>query len=328
MKRAWPALLASLLGYAAIEGAVFRSGLYARYTSPESTTSQLEVKLNNEIARKKEGPQILSVGDSRMALVPRIANKLTAETGFTVGSIALAGTTPRVWYYMLRDIDPDANRYRAVVIGMDTFDDAETVEDYSLRESDLNYLLHRLRWSDFPEFVRSYKLRPFQQRAARGLIFKGSVYQRDFQQFLLDPQARIYIADLTYRDSHIWHYDYIEADQRVPDTPPAPIQQPQDIGRYGDYLKYWLTRIADRYRDSPTKLVFVRLPRTPWPGSAAPPTKADSSVRTLAQRPNVVLIAPDMFDFLQRPEYFKDPLHLNQTGLNLFTEKLARELAK
>ena len=65
--RAAPVLLASLIAFAAIEGAVFHSGLYPWILSPDGSTGYLETILRNERMRPKSGPQVLGIGDSRMS---------------------------------------------------------------------------------------------------------------------------------------------------------------------------------------------------------------------------------------------------------------------
>ena len=106
--RAAPVLIASVIAFAAIEGAVFHTGLYPWILNPDTSTGDLETTLREERDRPKNGPQVLGIGDSRMVLLPRISNQHTPETGYTFGTIATAGSSVRAWYYMLRDIDPTA----------------------------------------------------------------------------------------------------------------------------------------------------------------------------------------------------------------------------
>ena len=54
---------------------------------------------------------------------------MTPQSGYVFRSAGAAGTDPRSWYYMLRDLDPTASRYRAVVFGVDDFDDEDEGED-------------------------------------------------------------------------------------------------------------------------------------------------------------------------------------------------------
>lgn len=351
MKRFYPALLWSTAALAVLEAGLFHTGLYAYILAPDSTTGVMETVLNNELERPKEGPnQILGIGDSRMALVPRVANELTPETGYTYATIAAAGSTPRCWYYMLRAVDPDANRYRAVVIGIETFDDLEVLEPYADRESDLNYLANRLRLTDLWEFSSSYDDPWRQWRAARGIVLKGLVYKRDFQDLLLHPRERWRYVRQSKRDSHIWNYDYrgddknlgglaVDWEHRTVTAPPgtdpgvaASLNRilveplPEDIGRYSKYLHYWLGRIYDHYRGSATTLVFVRLARAPWIRPDLPGKNPHSSVRELAAEPNVDLLPEELSTPLERPEFFRDEMHLNQPGLDEFSETLAHRM--
>jgi len=353
MKRAAFILFASLLGFLALEAAVFRSGLYLIFTDTSSTTGYMGTILHNEEIREKAGPnQVLGIGDSRMALVARVANGLTAETGYEYGTISVAGTTPRCWFYMLRGIDPNANRYRAIIIGVDTYDDQESWEHYENRDSDLNYVIGQLGYADIQEFSMSHEIPALQSRARRAILLKGLLLKRDFQQMLLDPWKRVRDALQSRRDSHTWIYDFLgptnsmaglEVDfvHKTLKPPPgttAAVEQrlkdqllqafPPDEGRHARYFKYWYGRIFDHYRNSSTRLIFLRLPRGPVVRPDFAPTKLNSSLRLLAREKNVTLLPEDFFNHLEVPELFQDQLHLNREGVNQFTTKLAREVPK
>ena len=346
-------LLSSLLGFIGLEAAVFRSGLYIIISDPSSTTGYLETILHNEAIRKKVGPnQVLGIGDSRMMLVARVANELTPETGYDYGTISVAGTTPRCWYYMLRGADPDANRYRAIVIGVDTFDDQEFWENSANRESDLNYVIGQLGYGDIAEFSGSFPDPALRSRAQRAILLKGLLLKRDFQEMLRHPRARLHDALQSWRDSHIWIYDFqgptknmvgLEVDfaRRTLKPPPgadagleASLKDyllqafPPYEGRHSAYLKFWYGRIYDHYRDSATKLIFLRLPRGPRVRPDFSPIKPDSSVRLLAREKNVALLPDDFSNEFEVPELFQDQMHLNRDGTQRFTTKLVREIPK
>jgi len=86
-------LFATVLIFAGLEGAIFHSGLYARIIEPDSTTGGMELQIQNEIRRPKpDRNQVLAVGHSRMALMPRIANEMQPATGYTFATIGLGGT--------------------------------------------------------------------------------------------------------------------------------------------------------------------------------------------------------------------------------------------
>jgi hypothetical protein len=354
--RAGPVLLASVLAFAAIEGTVFHTGLYPWILNPDGSTGYLETMLRNERERPKDGPQVLGIGDSRMLLLARLSNERTPETGYTFGTIATAGSSPRAWYYMLRDTDPTARFYRAIVVAVESYDDADKWNDEADSDADLSYLVPLLRLSDLPEYSRSYLSPQLQWKAARGILFKGLVYKRDFEDLLLHPVSRIRYARLSHRDSFGWYYGY----KGPPDTvegfqidwtaktliaPPhfdpgreeglrnrllAPLAP--ETGRQSTYLKYWLGKIYERYRGSPTRLIFLRLPRGGWIRPDQPRYNPHSSVRELAAQPNVTLIDEHFFDSLEKPELFRDHLHLNGPGMDRFslmiTEEVSRILGK
>jgi hypothetical protein len=352
VRRAAGILFAVTAGFWCVEGLIFHTSFYARMISPASSTGLLETRIDNEVRRSRDGhPQILGIGDSRItALMPRITNGFTGQTGLTFASIGVAGTTPRCWYYMLRDADPDANRYAAIVIALESYDDSESWEDFADRESDLHYLIARLRWSDLKEFSGSYHNPQLQREAFRGILFKGLIFKRDFQDFLLHPAARLAYAELSRRDSHNWFYDYVDTsnslkDVRVdfsartvtvpPGSPPdrEPVFRarlldplPPYTGRESAYMHYWMDRIYDLYRGSKTRLVFLRLPRGGFVRPDPAPFNPRSSVRELAARPEVRLIRENFFNVLERPEFFQDEVHLNEPGSEEFSRMLAFEM--
>ncbi|HSP70599.1 MAG TPA: hypothetical protein VLN48_22890 [Bryobacteraceae bacterium] len=350
--RVAPVLLASVLVLVAIEGAVFHTGVYPWIVSPDSSTGYVETMLRNERLRPKVGPQVLGIGDSRMLLLPRISNEHTAETGYTFGSIATAGSSPRYWYYMLRDADPDARLYRAIVLAVESYDDADTLGDPADNDADLSYLIARLRLSDLWEFSRSFHDPSRQWKAARGILLKGLVYKRDFEDLLLHPLYRVHYAKQSRRDSFSWFYDYqgppdTVADYRVdweartltapPNADPARVDGlktrllaplPPESGQQSRYLKYWLGKIQQRYRSSPTRLIFLRLPRGGWIRPDQPRYNPHSSVRELAAQPNVTLMDEHFFDSLEKPELFRDELHVNGPGMDRFSLMITQEVSR
>jgi hypothetical protein len=287
-----------------------------------------------------------------MVLLPRLSNELTPETGYTFGTIAVAGATPRSSYYMLRDADPTARLYRAIVIAVETYDDADTLEDNADRDEDLSYVIARLRLSDLWEFTHSYHDPKLQWKAARAIQFKGLVHKRDFEDFLLHPASRLRNAKRAHRDSFAWFYNFVGTRESIanfhvdwggktlnapPGADPELVRKltfrlldplPPATGEKGRYLKYWLGKTYERYRDSPTRLIFLRLPRGGFVRPDQPHQNPHSSVRELAAQPNVTLIDEHFFDSLEKPELFSDDLHLNGPGMDRFSIMLTREVSR
>jgi hypothetical protein len=99
-------------------------------------------------------------------------------------------------------------------------------------------------------------------------------------------------------------------------------------GQRGAYRRQWYGRIADLFRDSPARLVFLRLPRGPVV-RPYPVAHKTAVARDLAARnPKVVLLPEHAFDSLEQPLLFGDPMHLNQQGSQEFTRMAAREVAR
>ena len=122
-------LIATVLIFAGLEGVIFHSGLYARIIEPDSTTGIFELTFRDELQRQAENGDnmVATVGDSRFAYLPRQANLLTRESGLVFRNAGAAGTDARAWYYMLRDLDPTAHRYRAIVFGVNDYSDEDEV---------------------------------------------------------------------------------------------------------------------------------------------------------------------------------------------------------
>jgi hypothetical protein len=287
-----------------------------------------------------------------MLLLQRLSNQLTPETGYTFGNIATPGATPRTWYYMLRDADPTARLYRAIVIAVESYDDADKGYDEADRDEDLNYDIARLRLSDIWEFSRSFLAPGLQWKAARGILLKGLVYKRDFEDLMLHPVYRVRYAKLNRRDSFSWNYGYsgppetltefhVDWKAKTLTAPPnaapelvellnyrllAPL--PPETGNQSRYMKYWLGKIQEHYRDSPTRLIFMRLPRGGFVRPDQPRYNPNSSVRELAAQPNVTLIDEHFFDSLEKPELFHDDLHLNGAGMVPFSSMITQEVSR
>jgi hypothetical protein len=344
-------LAGSLAGFLLIEILLFNTGYYASILSPDSSTGQLELRLRNEMLRPvADHNQILAIGDSRMGgFLPRFGNELKPALGYTFATIAMAGSTPRCWYYMLRAVDPGARRYAAIVVALNDFDDAETWDDHADYISDLHYLIARLRWNDLAGFSRSFHSPTLKWEAARGIFLKGLVYKTDVQDFLRNPVARIRYAAKAQRESRFWFYDFtgttdsvkrvtIDWTTRTLQAPPGFAYasdfrslfldpRPPDTGRRSAYMKHWLGKICDLYRGSDTRIIFVRLPRGPFVRPDQAPFNAHSSARDLAAaQPNVILDQEHFFDSLESPELFFDAQHLNAPGSAEFSRMLARHV--
>jgi hypothetical protein len=346
--------LACLLLFA-LDGLLFRTPFYPSILEPDSSTGVFELTLwREQQAQTRNGDNlVVTLGDSRFAYSPKLANEVTAQTGYVFRHAGVAGTDVRSWYYMLRDLDPTARRYRAVVFGVTDFDDED---EYFTPDDDiraLHYVIARLRWSDVLEFALSFHSPKLRWEALRGASLKGIVYQNDILTFLAHPARRIQYARDAHRNYEGWTYGYEETPRSMAGlqidwkawkvTFPSGLNQDQQdtvnrdlmrepapqTGRVAAYYRAWYGRILDRYRGSPTKIIFVRLARAPIPRPDGLVRKKSSTIRDFASsRPNVLLCDEHAFDSLEHPELFRDALHLNRAGIALFSPMLAEDIGR
>lgn len=323
------------------DAAVFRTGLYFLIEEPDTAASVFEREMRLELARRRDGrKQILIVGDSRaQAIRPRLVEEGSRQWGTAFANVAVLGSAARAWYYLLRELDPDANRYNAVVIGVDSFDDNnDSFRGESTAEVEMP--VSSLRLKDLFDYPWTFRQPAYRRDAFLECLLKGSAYKRDFLELLSSPLDRAKRAAKSREDYGPFMWDYVGADWsmaglevdwaartvKFPDAADAPtreiMQEQVEHYDYADnpakatFRREWLGRIARHYRGSRTTLVFVRLLSTPIPLPAAlQRAPIHGILRDLAAtQPNVVLLDEHLFDRLQHPEFFRDYTHLNAVG--------------
>lgn len=341
------------LGVFGLDALAFRTRYYPSVLKPDSTTGLFELILWRERqAQKTLGDNVVvTIGDSRFGIVPKISNALAAETGYIFRSAGVAGTDARSWYYMLRDLDPSANRYRSIVFGLDDYNDEDTAfPDDDIRA--LHYCIARLRIADAIDFAGSFHSFDVKMEALRGGLLKGIVYQPDLHEFLVNPKKRIRDVKFQRGGFEQWTYNFLGNDASMAGLtidwptltaqfPPAAtpnqhetvksflLRRPEpQTGRMAAFRRQWFGRILDRYRGSRTSIVFLRLPRGPIPRPAYLARSTGSVIREFATRPNVLLIDERFFEPLEHPEFFADGMHMNKPGVALFSTMLAREMGR
>lgn len=354
LRRCALACLAAVVGVFSLDALLFRTGFYAAILEPDSSTGLFEMTLRRE--REAQGRygdnMVATLGDSRFAYSPKIADQDAAKTGYILRQAGVAGTDARSWYYMLRDLDPDARRYRAIVFGVVDYDDEDELFNPFDDVRGLHYLMGRLRIGDVLPFAESFQSPELRWQAFRGSLLKGIVYQSDLLAFLSHPLKRLAYVQLCRSGYESWTWDYLETtrsmaglsidwnkwtatfppgmdeDQRATVNASLMRRPAPQTGRLAAYRRLWYGRILDRYRGSRTVIVFARLPRGPVPRPDGLFVKRSAVIRDFARRPGVLLAPEHAFDSLERPELFKDGLHLNRAGIERFSPMLAEEIAR
>lgn len=339
-----------VLLFVVVEACIFRTGWYIKYLEPQSSAGQLE-SYRQWLTKPDpvKVPEVMILGDSRMAegFSAPLADK-AVEGKLHFWNFGIAGTTPRVWYYLLRDADPSRRRFAAIAIAMDGYADEDHFDSASNRLIDLNFVIERLRWSDCWGFANSMLSLDYKVRAFSGCMFKGIPLRSDAQAFLPNRADRIRRSDDWRKNGVGYLNDYggrseslagLSADftnrtlhyppgvtQAAKDTVEAMVMRPpaEQQGELTRYRTLWFGRILDLYKNSPTKFIFFELARAPLPKpeSRQPATFLHAAM----QRPNVIALPRKTFRDLEKPELFFDGLHFNKKGRGLFSRRMAEKI--
>jgi hypothetical protein len=347
VKRALWWTLATLLAFLAVEAALFRSGFYFRYVQPNSTTGFVEDHLFwlRQTPPSPSG-EVLVFGDSRVAegFSGALATS-DAHHRITFWNFGIPGMSARNWFYLLRDADPQRNRFRAIVLSLERYADNDSYDNPPDRVWDLNYSAGRLRLTDCLDFTLSIHRFDRRQTALSGCLFKGLPLRADIHEFLQNPALRLKDAEAWRIHGLEWGNAYTGMPQNLiglsadfntktitfPPGADEPLKQtirvsvlPQfapDRGETTGYRKQWFGRIIDRYRGTPTRIIFIEMPRAPLPVPEAdvPPR----FIHSVEGAPGITVIPAQTFREFEQPELFHDGLHLNTQGQALFSAKLA-----
>lgn len=344
----------ALLPLAADELLVRR--LYMQYLEPESTGGTLvhaERIVEAEYVPGKAN--VLVIGDSRIGegFSRRIANSVAQDSHVNFVRLALSGTTPRVWYYVLRHIDPDRNRFVGVYLMVSSLadDDADKLADWDL---DNAYLRPILGWKDFFDYPNSFSDKKLAQKARREIAFAGGAIRDDVAAFLGSPVARIEKVALWRRNYPEWLNIYDGRRESVPlatelDRPPEQIgltprlhrelkacleatrikasAPPRTTHESFMYRSRWFGALLDDYRKTAVDIGIFPVPRGPYHKAFEIPWRLSGSLEQLQHKARLRLVAPEIAMELERPAYFFDSLHLNAKGRIEFTGKLATAIA-
>ena len=348
LRSAVVATAAIFLIYFVVEGLIFR-GWYRKYLEPDSTTGQVEYNMFwLRRMQPSKVPDVLVVGDSRVAegLSTRAAADAVGGRLHFV-NFGMPGTTPRVWYYTVRDMEKDRNRFSAIVIAFDRYSDRDGA-DVRNNQTDLNYLAARLSLADCPEFLSSFVDPVVRRNTLPGCLFRGIPLRSDVRRFLTDIPDRLkrtkdwrdngagYIAGYGGKPETLAGLTFDPVTRTIGFPPGLKDWQISTVKTYllGDdapqtgaltkYRSRWIGGILDLYKNSATRIVFMQIPNAPVP--LAEPREPARFVDAVRGRDRLSVLPADAFRSLQRPELFADGLHLNSEGRQLFSAALAKDL--
>jgi len=290
--------------------------------------------------------EILVLGDSRIAegFSAAMADELGSADGLKFENLAEPASTVVIWYYILRKIDPTAQRYSAIIIPYGTGYEPDTAEELRI-----SMAAPLLRYGDCFRFASAFRQWSARFRAFTACVLRGSAYQSDVLNLLQDPVGRLRSIQLepirlrsraayTGRNYDIAGTFYDPKTHQVSFPPNLTEAQRQVITQsvkprpqserehFVQLQRAWMQRIFDHYSKSSTAIVLTPVPRSPFGELTGLSATGDSAFPTALSKRAAFSLPEQTFDFLEKPEYYFDGYHLNAKGRRRFTERLVSEL--
>ena len=340
-------LLLGIAAFICLDGIIFHSGLYVSILAPDSYAGRLAVITRAEKQRVPSGlKEVLVLGDSRMAegFSTTVADELGSAAGFKFVNLTEPASTVNSWYYMLREVDPAARRYSAIVVPYGIGYEPSTADPLRI-----SMAAPLLRYGDCFNFASAFQRWSGRFRAFTACILRGSAYQSDVTDLLERPIARIKSvqqeaerlrsrAVYKGRDYDLVGTSYDPTTGQVTFAPKLTeaqraavrkslIQPSQSDMEYSLKLQRdWIPRILNRYSKSSTAIVLTPVPRGPFVDLPVFSMAYHSVLPSVITQRTTFSVPEQTFEFLEKPEYYFDAFHLNAKGRQRFTETLVSEL--
>jgi hypothetical protein len=339
-------LFLGIAAFICVDGAIFHSGLYVSILAPSSYAGRVAKITQTEKERTPSGlKEVLVLGDSRIAegFSTTLANELGSPAGLKFVSLAEPAASANTWYYMVREVDPAARRYAAIIVPYGI-----GYEPNSADPLRISMTAPLLRYGDCLHFASGFQRWSGRFRAFIACILRGSAYQDDVVDLLSHPVARmrnIQDADQSHSGLEYKGRDYdlvgtsydastgqvtfaakLTEAQRLAFRKSL-IQPSQSDTEYSLKLQRdWIPRIMNRYSHSSTLIVLTPLPRGPFLQLGGLSRGYESVLPNSVIQKASFSLPGYTFDFLEKPEYYFDAFHLNANGRQKFTETLVSEL--
>jgi hypothetical protein len=340
-------LLLGIAAFVCLDGLVFHTGLYTSILAPDSYAGRLAVITQAEKQRRASGlKEVLVLGDSRMAegFSTTVADELGAAAGLKFVNLAEPASSVNTWYYMLREVDPAARRYSAIIVPYGIGYEPSTADPLRI-----SMAAPLLRYGDCFDFASGFQRWSGRFRAFTTCILRGLAYQSDVADLLAHPIARIKSVQqepnrMKSRSAYKGRdYDLVGTtyDSRTGQVTFAPqlteaqrqairkslVRPSQSEMQYSMELqRKWIPRILNRYSKSPTAIVLTPVPRGPFRELTGFSIAYHTFFPHLVTQRSLLPVPEQTFDFLEKPEYYFDAYHLNAKGRARFTETLVTEV--
>lgn len=333
-----------------VEALLYRSGLYYRLTEPDSNTGAVvNALLLLEREYRPEARNVLVFGDSRVGegIWPQVVE--AESQALNVVNVAVPGSTPRTWYYLLREILRRGYRPQAVVIGsLYAPRPVGASADWAL---DPAHAAPLLGLRDARSFEHSFVSPAMRERARHAVWFPALAMRQDTLAALRAPLERwhrlrgyrpaLLAAIPAYggnggrmpalafdAQGQVLDWAGADATQRAKvealsrdfaTPPPAELVAANRV-----YRADWFARIAALAAQHDAAVLLFPLPRGPYPELLPAPVPPDLGAALRA--PGLRALPGDFSVAFERPEFFFDELHLNATGRARLSSALGVEL--
>lgn len=353
-------LLFGVALFIAIDHTLFSSFLYFHVVAWQSTIGMVAQALDSPNHVPNGRRAVLLLGDSRVGegFSARMADELAGKPGWTGTFVnsAVAGSHPRDWYFILRQMRVAANRFAGVAVMTTTFQDSEGVAEPDLL-SDIALIHPLLGFADLPDIAEAFPSRAARLEALKAVLLRGYFYKADVADLLVRPWSRMrnvqrawlhgfeYVRNYPGRPPSLAGLGFDRATDTlfIPNgLPPiqteilplyaqelrADLHSPAARLPSAEYRRLWFGRIADICAEAGIPLFVFRIPRGPLHHLVATDAGPIGVLSEMRDAGRLNLLPATLFDGLERPEYFFDALHMNAAGRAIFSTLLASSLVE
>ena len=337
---------------------IFRSNFYPRFLT-ENSVGTLAYRVDRERHRTRPPgtKSLLLVGNSQVerGFSPTQFDRDFPNSGIHIMRADASKTYEEVWFYELKHIDPNHDKYSAILITLpdykiEPFGGFGSIENYTVA----TLLAPFVSPSDWIDIIGRFK--GMRLRVAELALFASHRYSFDLQDLFLDWELRMRVyqykmtsgdafdgeppvvpgawKDLTIQGDKVVNcvapYNHFDCDDLEYTLRPVPKDEGQAITEINvAYERKWLGKIIDLYKGSKTQLIFVQMPRSPVPLPRRTPIAGAPDVRDFfAGIPNVTFVDENLMKKFETPEYMHDHAHVSMAAGPEFTKTLGAEIVK
>lgn len=350
-RRLWRALALTSMLVIAVEMMLSSRSLYGRMLEPKSYANRVtEVLVGGRLfaSEHARASRAAVLGDSRMAegFSAKVANECSPSQ-VRWFSAAVAGSTPRIWSFLLQRLADDGCKFDWVVVPLQSYA-AASVEHRANRTLDAQCMVPLSNPWRAVRFGLSFE----DSRLRLPMFLKAAVpsigLREDVLAFLRDPAGRVrrlsrpgalYRSMDNYRgrDSdlepvidwdgsrHVFAAGMDAGLRKELELARRRVPTAKDVAAETAYLRRWMGSLSSACESMGATLVVLRAPRGPLGKEYA--LEDAAGVRSLlGLSPKVVVLPAETFAHLEVPSHFFDHVHMNAKGRRAFTDRLAREL--